>query len=114
MGTWVCTWVRYSASMTTSDSRSPLATSPRGPTPRGFVSGPRTLPFWGRPWGAPPPPAVAGCSVGPGKTRGASSFIASSSPVTWGRGSYSTLMSFAAASAARGLSAATAAMGWPA
>ena len=36
------------------------------------VSGPRTLPCCGRPGAAPPPPAVAACSVGPGKTAGAS------------------------------------------
>ena len=59
------------------------------------------LPRCGSPCVAPPPPAVAGCSVGPGNTNGASSRIASSSEVTCGRISYSILTSCAAAAAAR-------------
>ena len=93
---WWTVWVRYSRSTITSAASNPLSRSPNV-----WCSWPATLGI------AEPSDAQSSWS------QGASGFMASSTLVTAGSGSYSTSISDRASSAACGLAAATAATGWP-
>src|SRR5882724_4664353 len=108
--------MRYVFSMTTSDSASPLATSPRCrrvccemlAALAGFASlfTPATLPWaWA---------SLVSASVPASATDGAPGFMDSSGSTAAGRTSYTTSMRSSASSAMAGSSAATAATGWPA